>query len=254
MQTKRFINFSISTGKYASFLSYIMLLAKQGSSSTVCVANVHMFIEAYKDNNFLRVVNNADVVTPDGQPLTWGLKLLYGIKQDRVAGMDLLPDMLRLLSELAMPVYFYGGTDEVLEKTGTYLNERYASLKVAGLYSPPFRLLTEDEDEKIVCNINASGAKVVFVVLGCPKQEKWMAKMKGRINAVMIGIGGALPVLVGLQKRAPVWMQKSGLEWMYRLAQEPQRLFKRYAVTNALFIYVLLKEYIHIKVFKKSYS
>ena len=254
MENTQFINFSISTGKYASFLSYIMFLAKKGSSSTVCVANVHMFIEAYRDNNFLRVVNNADVVTPDGQPLTWGLKLLYGIKQDRVAGMDLLPDLLVMLSEMNMPTYFYGGSDQLLKKTHTYLETKYPDLKIAGLYSPPFRPLTEKEEENIISDINASGAKVVFVILGCPKQEKWMAQMKGRINAVMIGIGGALPVMVGLQKRAPVWMQKSGLEWLFRLAQEPQRLFKRYAVTNALFIYLLLKEYVQIKVFKKSYT
>jgi len=110
------------------------------------------------------------------------------------------------------------------------------------MYSPPFRWLTEGEEEKIVSNIANSGANMVFVALGCPKQERWMSEMKNQIPAVMVGVGGALPVLVGLQKRAPVWMQKNSLEWFYRLMQEPRRLFKRYFVTNSMFLYLLFKE------------
>ncbi len=254
MENRKFIDFNISTGKYAAFLTHLMLMARQGRSTTVCVANVHMFIEAYRDRIFLQVINAADVVTPDGQPLTWGLKLLYGVEQDRVAGMDLLPDLLKLLTEEGLPVYFYGGSEQMLAKTSDHLREQYPGLKVAGLYSPPFRPLSDAEEKNIVQMINASGAKVVFVVLGCPKQEKWMAAMKGRVDAVMIGIGGALPVMVGLQKRAPLWMQKTGLEWLYRLGQEPQRLFKRYAVTNTLFIWVLMKEFIKIKILRKSHT
>lgn len=120
-------------------------------------------------------------------------------------------------------------------------------LKQAGFYSPPFRELTPVENEKIISRINTSGAGIVFVILGCPKQEKWMAAMKGKINSCMIGIGGALPVLVGLQKRAPVWMQGVGMEWLYRLYQEPTRLYKRYAITNTLFFFVFLKEYFKVK-------
>ena len=110
------------------------------------------------------------------------------------------------------------------------------------MYSPPFRALSLEEEDRIVYMLNESGARLVFVILGCPKQEKWMASMQTRIQAVMIGIGAALPVLAGIHKRAPRWMQKTGLEWFYRLVQEPRRLFKRYATTNTLFLYVLLKE------------
>ena len=118
---------------------------------------------------------------------------------------------------------------------------------VAGLYIPPFINMNDLEEKKIAEKINSSGAALVFVVLGCPKQEKWMASMKGRVNAVMVGVGGALPVMIGDQRRAPRWMQKNGLEWFYRMVQEPGRLFKRYAVTNSFFLYLLAKAYLRKK-------
>jgi N-acetylglucosaminyldiphosphoundecaprenol N-acetyl-beta-D-mannosaminyltransferase len=252
MKRQQIINFEISTGKYSSFISDILALAKQRSSSNVCVANVHMFIEAYQDKNFINVVNDADIVTPDGRPLAWGLRLLHGIKQERVAGSDLLPDILEQMMMQGLSAYFYGGSEDLLERTGSYLKNAYPDLKIAGLHSPPFRQLSREEEQEVVNTINNSGASVVFVVLGCPKQEKWMASMKGRINAVMIGIGGALPLLVGLYKRAPRWMQANGLEWVFRLFQEPRRLFKRYAVTNPLFLYLIFREYVSMRILKKA--
>lgn len=252
MQRQQLMHFGISMGSYSSFVHNIMALARQRVSANVCVANVHMFIEAYQDKELERVINNADIVTPDGKPLAWGLRLLLGIKQDRVAGMDLLPDLLQQLTAHQMPVYFYGGTSELLHATENYLQNTYPDLKIAGLYSPPFRKLTQGEENQVITDINLSGANVVFVVLGCPKQEKWMASMKGKIHAVMVGIGGALPVMAGLQKRAPAWMQNAGLEWFFRLMQEPGRLLKRYTITNSLFVYLLFKEYMAIRVFKKG--
>lgn len=206
-----------------------------------------MLIEAYNDRNFARIVSNANIITPDGKPLAWALGILYGIKQVRVAGMDLFPDLLNAAAVHQLPVYFYGGTVSLLDKTLAHLRENYPKLQIAGSYSPPFRKLSPKEDEFVIDQINRSGASLVFVVLGCPKQEKWMAAMKGRINAVMVGIGGALPVLVGVHRRAPGWMQYAGLEWMFRLTQEPKRLFRRYSVTNSKFLYLILKEYIRVK-------
>ncbi len=240
---KHLISINISTGNYSSFVSRLLELSEKGSSYT-CVANVHMLVEAYNDPAFANVVNNADVVTPDGMPLTWGLKLIHGIQQDRVAGMDLLPDLLKEAETKSISVYFYGGTSEMLTQTEKYIHKNFPNLITGGMYSPPFRALTSEEEAEIVTRINNSGAKLVFVALGCPKQENWMASMKGRVNACMIGIGGALPVLVGMQSRAPLWMQKTGLEWLYRLAQEPRRLFKRYAVTNTLFVCLLVKAWV----------
>jgi N-acetylglucosaminyldiphosphoundecaprenol N-acetyl-beta-D-mannosaminyltransferase len=242
MERKSIINFPITTGNYSSFVNHIVSLANQKESANVCVANVHMFIEAYKDEGFKNIINEATVVTPDGKPLTWVLNYLYGIRQDRVAGMDLLPDLLQQMMLKKLPGFFYGGTPALLEKTEHYLRYAFPDLPIAGMYSPPFRPATAEEEEKLVQKINNSGAAVVLVILGCPKQEKWMAAMKGRINAVMIGVGGALPVMVGMQKRAPAWLQNLGLEWLFRLMQEPRRLFRRYIITNSLFIYLFFKK------------
>ncbi len=239
---KRLISIDITIKPYKDFIKDSTALALKRKSTYTCVANVHMLIEAYNSRDFAEVVNNADMVTPDGMPLAKGLQQLYGIKQDRVAGMDLLPDLLKEAEEKKVKVVFYGGTQLTLDKTKEFCDVNYPNLDIVGLISPPFRALSEEEEEGYAQLINESKAGFVFVALGCPKQEKWMASMKNKIDACMIGIGGALPVMVGLQNRAPVWMQKTSTEWLYRLFQEPKRLFKRYAYTNTLFVYLMLKE------------
>jgi N-acetylglucosaminyldiphosphoundecaprenol N-acetyl-beta-D-mannosaminyltransferase len=242
MQSKKLISLQISLGSYASFVDKLIALATTRQSDYICVANVHMLVEAYHSPAFADIVNQATLVTPDGKPLTWALKILYGIHQERVAGMDLLPDLLAAAETKKIPVGFYGGTEALLQKTDEQLKIKFPNLSIAKMYSPPFRPLNPDEENSVIQMLNDSGAAIIFVALGCPKQEKWMASMYGKINAVMIGIGGALPVLAGLQKRAPRWMQHVGLEWLYRLGQEPGRLLKRYASTNSLFIYLVMKE------------
>lgn len=246
------LSFPVSTGTYTEMLNEIVDRSHAGISSSVCIANVHMIVTARQDDNYAQIIKRADLVTPDGLPLTWAMRLLLGIKQERVAGMDLLPDLIHAAETSAIPVFFYGGTPEILETLRKYLAVKFPLLKIAGSYSPPFRTLTAEEENEIAFIINQSGAKLVFVVLGCPKQEKWMDVMKNKLSAVMIGVGGALPVLVGMQKRAPVWMQKTGLEWFYRLCQEPKRLFKRYAVTNSLFILLVAKEFIRLKIMRQK--
>lgn len=235
----------------------IAIAAARRNSEYVCIANVHSLIEASNDAAFAKVLNNAGIVTPDGMPITWAMRLLYGFKQERIPGMTVLPDSIQAASDAGLPVFFYGATEEILSKTDAFIKNYFPALNVAGMYSPPFRKLTQHEEEVVVSIINASGAAVVFVALGCPKQEKWMASMKGRINATMIGVGGALPVMIGLQKRAPAWMQNIGLEWLFRLCQEPGRLFKRYAITNTRFVVLLCKEFIrrkHIKAVEPNYT
>ena len=247
------ISINISTGLYQNFLSRIIEMTENDSTYT-CIANVHMLVEAYKDPGFSAIVNNADMVTPDGVPLTWGLKLIHGIKQERVAGMDLLPDLLKLAEEKLVPVYFYGGTEDMLCKIDKNIKPKYPNLHIAGTYSPPFKPLSIEKEQEIIIHINDSGAKLVFVILGCPKQEKWMSSMKGKINATMVGIGGALPVLLGLQKRAPKWMQNAGLEWVFRFCQEPRRLFKRYTITNTLFFFLIIREWLYSKFKNPAYK
>jgi len=248
---KQLISININTGAYKTFVNEVVEMSEKKSSYT-CVANVHMLVEAYTNPSFASIVNNADMITPDGMPLTWGLKLLHGVRQDRVAGMDLLPDILREAEQKAIPVYFYGGTEKMLAGIEDYMPLHYPKLRIAGLYSPPFREMSREEIDLTAEIINNSGARIVFVVLGCPKQELWMSRMKDRIKATMIGVGGALPVLLGMQKRAPLWMQRYGLEWLFRLCQEPKRLFKRYAVTNTIFLCLLIVEFVRIRIFRKK--
>ena len=243
------LKFNINLGKYNDFKVEIIRNAKEKVSSYVCVANVHMLVEAYRDNSFREIVGKADIVTPDGMPLVSALKLLHGIKQDRVAGMDLLPDLLLEASKSTLSVFFYGGTDDMMRLTASHLASKYPDIK-ASYYSPPFRQLSNEEELSVIDTINSAAPNLVIVVLGCPKQERWMASMKGKINACMIGIGGALPVMLGMQKRAPLWMQKTSLEWLYRLLQDPKRLLKRYFVTNSIFIFLLIKELIKIRVLR----
>jgi N-acetylglucosaminyldiphosphoundecaprenol N-acetyl-beta-D-mannosaminyltransferase len=242
LKKQEVLGFPISLGTSREINDEILTLARSGRSSYVCVAAVHQVIEAYRDRSFSKISHGAAVVTPDGMPISWALRILFGIRQERVAGMDLLPALLRDAAEKGISVYFYGGTDEMLQKTNQHVRAEYPELVVAGSYSPPFRPLTSQEEADIAETINSSKAQLVFVVLGCPKQERWMQTMHNRINATMVGIGAALPVMVGIQRRAPQWMQHSGLEWLHRLAQEPKRLWKRYCVTNSMFIYLVMAE------------
>ena len=244
MKKNQIFNFPINIGRFGDFIDSIIESAIAGAGKYVCVANVHMVIEAFRDASFLEKVKKASVVLPDGKPLTWAVRLLNGVKQERVAGMDVLPALLLQSENKGLPVYFYGGTPSLLARTNEYIKAGYPNLKINGSYSPPFRELTKEEENSVIENIDQSGARLIFVILGCPKQESWMASMAGKFNAVMIGVGGALPVLVGIQKRAPKWMQNLGLEWLFRLYLEPRRLFKRYAVTNSIFLYLLSKELI----------
>jgi N-acetylglucosaminyldiphosphoundecaprenol N-acetyl-beta-D-mannosaminyltransferase len=230
---------NLNTGPYAEFISTIARLSAGHISSYVCVTNVHMTIESWQHPEFAAVVNQADIATPDGMPLVKSLRLLYGIEQERVAGMDLMPDLIAEADTRGLSLFFYGSTDEVLAKITKRIGRLHPGVKIAGTCSPPFRPLSDDEEQAIVEDINSSGANIVLVALGCPKQEIWMARHRGKINAVMVGVGGAFPVYAGTQQRAPEWMQKFSLEWLYRLFQEPQRLFKRYLVTNSLFVALL---------------
>lgn len=235
------LSLNVSTGSYSQISDAIIDGALRDCSDYVCAANAHMMVEARRSALFASIVNDAAIVAPDGVPITWAFRVLYGKKQERVAGMDLLPDLLAAAVRHNVPVFFYGGTSLLISRGREVLQEKYKALRIAGMYSPPFRELSVEEEEAIAVKINESGAKLVFVILGCPRQEKWMARMKGRVSAMMVGVGGALPVLIGMQRRAPVWMQRYGLEWLFRLMQEPRRLFWRYAYTNTLFCWMFIE-------------
>ena len=235
----KIISLDICLLDYEESLNQLIAYAKERRKGYACFANVHMVIEAYQDKQFDKDVNSATLVLPDGMPLVKTLKWFYGIEQDRVAGMDVMPDLIRIASNNNLKLFFFGTTPELLEKIRLKIEKDFPKTDVVGLFSPPFNEpLNNDLYTEM---INSSGANLVFVALGCPKQEKWMAQNSSKINAMLLGVGGAFPVFAGVASRAPLFMQNTGLEWVYRLYQEPKRLFKRYLFTNSIFLFLVLK-------------
>lgn len=218
-----------------------MRRARLQISTMVCLSNVHMLMEAKRDQEFNQIFRNADLRLLDGMPLVWSYKFFHGYRPDRIAGKHLMQALLKYASNEDVSVFFYGSSPEKLAIAISYLATQFPELKIAGHYSPPFRTLTAEEYHQHAELIQESGASIVFVALGCPKQERWMHTMKGRIPAVMLGVGIALEVLTGQQKSTPTWMENAGLEWLFRLYKEPRRLAKRYFVTNLQFIGLFLK-------------
>ena len=214
----------------------ILSWASGRQSRYVCICNVHSVVTAQQDPGFRKVISEADMATPDGMPVVWMLRQLGYSKQMRINGPDLLWKLCGLVHKSDISVYFYGGSDQTLQKLQTRLSEAFPNIRISGMKSPPYRMLSEEEAEADIRAINDSGAGIVFVCLGCPKQERWMEAHRGLINAVMIGVGAAFDYHAGTIRRAPVWMQNIGLEWFFRLMSEPRRLWKRYLITNTLFI------------------
>jgi N-acetylglucosaminyldiphosphoundecaprenol N-acetyl-beta-D-mannosaminyltransferase len=195
-------------------------------------------VTARQDKVFHNALVNADMATPDGMPITWMLRQMGFPKQQRINGPDLMWNYCELAERMNEKIFLYGSTQKTLDNLQRRLSISYPKLVIAGSYSPPFRTLSNEEDAEITERIYSSGANVVFVSLGCPKQELWMQAHRGKINAVMIGVGAAFDYHAGTIKRAPLWMQNHGLEWLHRLYSEPRRLWKRYMVTNSIFIVV----------------
>lgn len=242
---------NIDAVTWSSAVERVIGWAKRRESRYVCACSVHSVVTAKTDLAYRDVVNAADMATPDGMPVSWSLKWLGFRGQQRINGPDLTWRLLERAAREGQSVYFYGSTPETIDLLSRRAQSAFPALKIAGSYSPPFRPLSASEDDEIVRRINESGASLVFIGLGCPKQEHWMAAHRGRIDAVMLGVGAAFDYHAGTLKRAPRWMQRSGLEWVYRLSQEPGRLWKRYLTTNSLFIYYFARQMLtgngHIK-------
>lgn len=216
-------------------------------SRYVCVAPVSSIMEAHDSTEFETIINTADMVTPDGMPVVWSLRLLGHNEASRVYGPDLTSFLLECANSEHISVGFHGGTPESLARLLVVVGERYPALRVAWADSPPFRELSQDEDEEITCQINRSGARIIFVGLGSPKQERWMASHRGRVEGVMVGVGAAFDFLSGTKPQAPRWMMRSGVEWLFRLATEPRRLWKRYLLHNPRFVALMTKQWLETK-------
>lgn len=216
--------------------------ARKRESRYVCVANTHSVIEALDNPRFREVMINSDLSTPDGMPLVWGLKLLGRSNATRIYGPDLTLEVCRAAAESGVPIALYGGKPETLARMTAALRDRFPDIDIRCSISPPFRPLTPQEDESYTRQLSESGAGIVFVGIGCPKQELWMAAHRGRIPAVMIGVGAAFDFLSGEVAQAPRFIQSAGLEWLFRLCMEPRRLWRRYATVVPRFSVLFMRQ------------
>jgi N-acetylglucosaminyldiphosphoundecaprenol N-acetyl-beta-D-mannosaminyltransferase len=232
----------IDATTYAQATERITQLSKDRHGGFICIGNTHIAVEAYRHDRFRRIINAADIVTSDGMPLVWSLKL-FGVKEaQRVVGYGLMLSVLARAEALGIAVGFYGGKEAIRRLMVRKLKNRFPHLTVAYSYSPPFRPLNPQEDQRIVQDIIASGARILFIGLGCPKQELWAGQHRQSLPCVLITVGAAFDYLAGTLKRAPRFIQNLGLEWLVRLMQNPRRLLPRYLVANPVFIYLLLRQ------------
>jgi N-acetylglucosaminyldiphosphoundecaprenol N-acetyl-beta-D-mannosaminyltransferase len=247
LDSRKVLGMRVDATSYEDASRRVVRWAQEGRSAYVCVASVHMVMEAFDSEGFQRVVNGAALVTPDGMPLVWALRRLGVGGASRVYGADLTASVVERAARERVPIGLYGGTPESLDSFVRVLEERYPGIRVVCRIAPPFRPLTPEEDEAVTQEITSSGARILFVGIGCPKQEKWMADHEGRIPAVMLGVGAAFDFITGRVRQAPRWMQAAGLEWTFRLAMEPRRLWKRYAKHNPRFAALFMSQLLGLR-------
>lgn len=236
VESRTMVGMRVDVTNYQHAASCIIKWAKLEQSRYVCVASVNNVMEAHDDDVFAEIMNSADLVTPDGMPLVWGLRLLGASDATRVYGPDLTPVVLTKANDHEIPVGFYGGSPDVLDAFVDRVREEWPQLNVAYRGSPPFRALNKEEEEVEEAEIAASGARILFVGIGCPKQEFWMARHRDRLPCVMVGVGAAFDFMSGTKRQAPRWMRTTGLEWLFRLITEPRRLWRRYLLRNPRFV------------------
>jgi exopolysaccharide biosynthesis WecB/TagA/CpsF family protein len=233
------VNYSITDYEEASQI--IIDKALSHTSFGVTALAVHGLIESVKNKPFRTIVNKLDIIVPDGQPVKWALNNFYKTKlKDRVAGPILTNHVLRKANERALGIYLYGSTAVTLQKMQDVIKEKYPKINISGIHPDRFREASAEEDIVDIKKINESGAHIVLVGRGCPRQEKWVASHLGSINAPMLAIGAAFDFIAGNIAHAPKWVQDSGFEWLFRLVQEPNKLWKRYLTTNTHFLYLFI--------------
>ncbi len=244
INNKRFdiLGVKISAIDMADAWCIIDTLVAKKQKGYVCVCPVSTIVECNRNEDYRNLVNNAAIVTPDGMPTVW-IARARGLKHvERVYGPDLMLAVCQLCEQKGYKQYFYGGTEKVLAKLQVSLKSKFPNLKISGAYSPPFRELTKEEDIAIVNRINTAAPDILWVGIGAPRQDFWMVNHQAKLNVpVMLGVGAAFDFLSGVKPQAPRWIQRSGLEWFFRLCTEPHRLWKRYLIGNSIFVYLLVK-------------
>jgi N-acetylglucosaminyldiphosphoundecaprenol N-acetyl-beta-D-mannosaminyltransferase len=238
----------ISVTDYSGASAAILEAARLKRSYAVSALATHGLTEAARQAEFGRQVNSIDLVTPDGQPVRWAMNLLHGTAlSERVYGPDLVAAVCAAAAQEGMSIYLFGSTAETCRIVAEELPGRYPGLRIAGLQPDRFRDATLDEDAEDVRRIIESGADIVLVGRGCPRQERWVALHRGLVPAPMLAVGAAFDYIAGNLSRPPAWMQRAGLEWLFRLCMEPRRLFRRYLVHNSLFCLLLAREVLQTK-------
>jgi N-acetylglucosaminyldiphosphoundecaprenol N-acetyl-beta-D-mannosaminyltransferase len=244
VQSREILGVRVDATNYERATEQIVSWASSGLSRYVSLCTVNQIMEARDSSGYAQVMREADLVTSDGMPLVWLLKRLGIPNATRVYGPDLMPLVLSAAARRGVPVGFYGGSSTVLDRLVNLARQRFQGLQIAYAEAPPFRAATAEEDESSIQNLNASGVRILFVGIGSPKQERWMHAHRDRLHCVMIGVGAAFDFLTGAKPQAPRWMQRSGLEWLFRLSSEPSRLWRRYLLQNPRFLALVLSEFL----------
>lgn len=240
--TNRILGVNIAITNMQDTVKLIVEQIDELQGNFICLSNVHTTVMSQKDEEYRNIQNSAFLALPDGSPLSLVQRLRGYRMAEQVAGPDLMAELWKATENTENSHYFYGSTPETIEALEKNLKKEYPGIKIAGMEAPPFRPLTEAEDAEAVARINQSGAAIVWVGLGAPKQEKWMYEHRGKVNALMLGVGAGFDFHAGTVKRAPAWMRKHYLEWLYRLIQDPKRLWKRYVQTNGKFLLISVKD------------
>lgn len=222
-------------------LKYIVKNIKDLSGKYICVSNVHTTVMSYEDESYRDIQNGGVMAIPDGGPLSIIGRKRGHVNMARVSGPTLMGEIFKISAEKGYKHYFYGSTEDTLEKLKYKLYEKYPDIQISGMYSPPFRAMSEEENKDIVEIINDSNSDFVWVGLGAPKQERWMSIHQDKVKGLMIGVGAGFDYYADNIQRAPEWMQSNSLEWLYRLSQDPKRLFGRYLRTNTKFLWLLAR-------------
>ncbi|MDR0534168.1 MAG: WecB/TagA/CpsF family glycosyltransferase [Verrucomicrobiales bacterium] len=241
------IHYSVTD--YARASDEILSHAQRHNSFAVSALAVHGLIESYRNPELRGKVEKIDLIVPDGQPIRWAMNYFHNLHlTDRVYGPTLTLHVLEKANQIGLKVFLYGSKSTTLEGLSTFILNKFPRLEIVGIHPDRFRDATRDEDAEDIKKINASHAHLVLVGRGCPRQEVWVSDHLGKINSAMLAVGAAFDFHAGVAPQAPEWMQRHGLEWLFRLFCEPQRLWKRYLVTNSFFIFLFFKKMLGIKV------
>lgn len=243
VRTCKILGIDIAVTNMKEVVEYIEKNINNLRGKYISVCNGHTSVMAYEDAEYGNIQKTATLALPDGEPLSIVSRKRGYQEAERVTGPDLMEEMFhKAEAGDELRHFFYGGTQDTLDKLKQKLEKKYPNMQIAGMYSPPFRALTEEEDIAAIEMLNDSRADIIWVGLGAPKQERWMYEHRGKLNGVSIGVGAGFDYHAGKLKRAPKWMQENSMEWFFRLIQDPERLWKRYLVTNIKFVYYIIKE------------